>query len=65
MNILPYHIHHILKIYQKPAATDPLPEKRLERDKRNLPEDRVEISEEGRKEQIRKQIVTDIVKKIR
>ncbi len=65
MNILPYQIHNILKIYREPAtrpepvepATSPEPE--------GLEPDRVEITEEGRKEQIKREIVSEIIKKIR
>ncbi len=65
MNILPYQIHNILKIYREPAAgpasTNPTPSFQEER---QAP-DRVEITEEGRKEQIKREIVTEIIKKIR
>ncbi|MDX1762798.1 MAG: hypothetical protein R3231_00600 [bacterium] len=63
MNILPYHIHSILKIYRDSAGSVP-----LENDSpatAALPADRVDISEEGRKEQIKREIVADIVRKIR
>ncbi len=65
MNILPYQIHNILKIYREPS-TQPEPVATGAPSKmEGLESDRVEITEEGRKEQIKREIVSEIVKKIR
>lgn len=65
MNILPYQIHNILKIYRNPVTqpkpSDPATSVR----KDELEPDRVEITDDGRKEQIKREIVTEIIKKIR
>lgn len=66
MNILPYHIHNILKIYRDNGERSGLPQDRaVPPEAAPLASDRVDISEEGRKEQIKREIVDDIIRKIR
>lgn len=65
MNILPYHIHSILKIYRDTAEKNPVEDHGSPPTATAVVPDRVDISEEGRKEQIKREIVTDIIRKIR
>ncbi len=65
MNILPYHIHSILKIYRDTAEKTPVEGHGSQPTAPAALPDRVDISEEGRKEQIKREIVAAIVRKIR
>ncbi|NOY53551.1 MAG: hypothetical protein GXP58_08020 [Deltaproteobacteria bacterium] len=65
MNILPYQIHNILKIYREPAARTVSNDQPPSSGGETLEPDRVEISGEGRKEQIKREIVAEIIRKIR
>ena len=77
MNILPYQIHNILKIYRdtdsaygsgengEPARGPASVESSIDAADRVAETDRVEISEQGRKEQIKKEILSDVIRKIR
>ena len=65
MNILPCRIHHLLKIYRdvpggkgERAAAAPRPAARTGAD-------RVEISEQGRKQEIERAILDQVLAKIR
>lgn len=65
MNILPYHIHNILKIYRDNGERTGVQDRAVPPEAAPLASDRVDISEEGRKKQIKREIVADIIRKIR
>lgn len=66
MNILPYQVHNILKIYREPAGEEMQTGQRAAlKERAAITTDRVEISDEGRKAQIKREIVSEIVRKIR
>ncbi len=75
MKILPNQIHNILKIYgkatNKTGPAESLPKRPnqsaepAENPTNHLQNDQVNISESGKKEQVKKEILSDIVKKIR